>query len=157
MVWTDEPEDLPNIPINYIIQEDISNNPSGAVYIGTDIGVYYRNADIDDWTYFSNELPAVELADLDVKYGSCTLYAGTFGRGIWTTDLYSDCPNKYFLNSATLLSERDYFFQANNTIFLHDYNIESYGSSMKLKSNDLLLIEEGFVAKTDRGNLFKAR
>jgi hypothetical protein len=42
MVWTDEPEDLPNIPINYIIQEDISNNPSGAVYIGTDIGVYYE-------------------------------------------------------------------------------------------------------------------
>jgi len=155
--WENESGSLPNIPINCIIQEDTNNNPSGAVYIGTDVGVYYKNDDLGDWIQFSNDMPAVEVSDLDIQYSSGTLYAGTYGRGIWTSELYSDCPNEYILNMNTLLHDRDYFFQANDSIALHDYTIESINAHMKLKSNNVILISEGFVAKTDNGNLFKAR
>jgi len=157
LVWTNETGGLPNVPVNCIIYEDTGGTPSGAVYIGTDVGVYYKNDDLSDWIYFSNDLPAVEVSDLDIQYGSSTLYAGTYGRGIWTSELYSDCPNEYILNSNLILPERDYFFQAADSISLYDYTIESLGSHMKLKAGNVILISETFIAKSENQNLFKAR
>lgn len=155
--WANMTGSLPNIPVNCIIQQNTDGGPFGAVYIGTDIGVYYRDDSLGDWIYFSNDMPAVEVSDLEIQYDSQTLYAGTFGRGVWTSDLYSDCPQEYILNSNLILPERDYFFQASDSISLSDYTIESYGSNMKLKAGNVILIQDGFVAKSDNKTLFKAR
>jgi len=127
------------------------------VYIGTDIGVYYRDDNLGDWIHFSNYLAAVEVSDLDIQYGSQTLYAGTHGRGIWTSNLYSNCPQSYLLTPTTILPNKDYFFQAENSISLYDYTVEGLGSNMKLRAGDYILITQDFLAKSDNDNLFKAR
>ncbi len=76
---------LPNIPVNCIVYENGSNN---GIYIGTDLGVFYINDDLSDWILFSNNLPTTIVKELEIQYTSGKLYAGTFGRGMWTSDLY---------------------------------------------------------------------
>ena len=85
--WENISGSLPNIPIYSILYQPGSND---GLYIGTELGIYYRNADMSDWIYFSNGLPFTQINDLDTD-GSY-LYAGTFGRGIWRSSLYSSCP-----------------------------------------------------------------
>jgi hypothetical protein len=94
--WTNESGSLPNIPINCIIQEDTGGSPSGAVYIGTDIGVFYRNDELGDWLYFSKLLPSVEVADIDIHQSTGHVYVGTHGIGIWRSLTYSDCGQNAF-------------------------------------------------------------
>ncbi|MDF1698570.1 MAG: hypothetical protein P1U56_22150 [Saprospiraceae bacterium] len=154
--WENESGSLPNIPVNCIIQQDTDNNPSGAVYIGTDIGVYYKNDNLEDWIYFSNDLPAVEVSDLDIKYSTNELYAGTYGRGIWSTPLYTECPDVHVLNSSTILPHKAFTFQAQDSILLHDYSLETVGSKLELNSGNLIRISEDFVANSEEGAILKA-
>jgi photosystem II stability/assembly factor-like uncharacterized protein len=84
--WTNESGTLPNLPVNSVVYEKGTND---GVYIGTDVGVYYRNGALSDWILFSTGLPNVVVADLQIQYSSGKLRAGTFGRGLWESDLYS--------------------------------------------------------------------
>ena len=83
--WVNYSEGLPNVPANCIIYEKSSNN---ALYAGTDIGVYYRDRSMSQWADFSGNLPNVIVNDLEIHYGEEKLRAGTYGRGLWETDLY---------------------------------------------------------------------
>lgn len=60
------------------------------------------------------------------------------------------------MNSTSIPSNHDLTYKVQDTIFLSDYTIESLGANRKLKSESIILIED-FVAKSDNGNLFKAR
>jgi hypothetical protein len=84
--WTDYNEGLPNIPINCIVFVNGSNN---ALFIGTDVGVYYRDADMDQWETFMTRLPNVKVSWLELNYTNQKLRAGTFGRGLWESDIPS--------------------------------------------------------------------
>ncbi|HKR05980.1 MAG TPA: T9SS type A sorting domain-containing protein [Bacteroidia bacterium] len=75
---------LPNVPVNCITYV---NNSNGAVYIGTDFGVFYRDASMADWIPFNTGLPNVIVNHLDIHYPSGKLRAGTYGRGLWETDM----------------------------------------------------------------------
>ncbi|HQQ93437.1 MAG TPA: T9SS type A sorting domain-containing protein [Bacteroidia bacterium] len=85
--WTNYSTGLPNIPINCIVY---SNTSPQAMYVGTDIGVYYREASMSSWIPYFNGLPNVPVFDMEIYYPGNKLRAATFGRGVWETDLYSD-------------------------------------------------------------------
>jgi photosystem II stability/assembly factor-like uncharacterized protein len=82
--WTNISGTLPNIPVNCIIYHNGSNDD---VFIGTDFGVYYRNASMTDWASFTTGLPNVIVHDLEIHNSSNTLIAATYGRGVWQTPL----------------------------------------------------------------------
>lgn len=84
--WINITENLPNIPVNCIIYEN--NSPNG-IYIGTDVGVYYRDTIINSWVQFSNGLPNTVVRDLAIQYNTGKLRAATYGRAVWETELYS--------------------------------------------------------------------
>lgn len=83
--WTNISSNLPNLPVNCIIYQIGSNN---GLYIGMDVGVYYKNDTLSSWVLFSNNLPNVEVTDLKIKYSSQEIYAATYGRGVWKSHLY---------------------------------------------------------------------
>ena len=83
--WTNYSDGLPNVPVNTIVVEYNSNL---GLYVGTDLGVYYRNKDMDTWEDFSSGLPNVIVNELEIFYPDKKLRAGTYGRGLWETDLY---------------------------------------------------------------------
>lgn len=87
--WTNISGSLPNLPVNTIVYE---NDGPNRVYVGTDIGVFYKDDFIDDWIPFQSGLPNVMVHELEINYTSNKLVAATYGRGIWQSDL-AESPN----------------------------------------------------------------
>lgn len=83
--WENISYDLPNIPVNTILHDHSTSND--VIYIGTDAGVYYTFNGLGKWELYSNLLPNVIVSDLEIHADSNKLFAATFGRGIWMTDL----------------------------------------------------------------------
>lgn len=78
---------LPNTPINCI---EVENNSMTGIYVGTDLGVYYRNDTMTSWIPYNNGLPNVIVNELEINYLSGKLRAGTYGRGLWESDLFTN-------------------------------------------------------------------
>lgn len=85
--WTNISGGLPNVPALCLAYEPGSND---GIYVGTSIGMFYRNAAMSDWMYFSNYFPNTQIQDIEISAGY--VFAGTFGRGIWRSPTYSSCP-----------------------------------------------------------------
>jgi len=86
LTWTNYSAGLPNLPVNCIV---FKKNSPGAVYVGMDYGVYYRELSMSSWIPYSTGLPNVWVNDMEIFYPTGKLRAATFGRGMWETDLYS--------------------------------------------------------------------
>ena len=84
--WINRSASLPNIPVNCVVYQ---KNSKDAIYIGTDLGVYYRDSTLNVWQPFFNGLPNVEIFQLEIHYGSNKLRAATYGRGLWESGLYT--------------------------------------------------------------------
>ncbi len=81
VTWTNVSGIIPNVPVNCV--EYDNNSANDAVYVGTDIGVYYSGNTTGGWIYFNSGLPAVSVNELEIHYGSGKIRAATFGRGLW--------------------------------------------------------------------------
>jgi photosystem II stability/assembly factor-like uncharacterized protein len=84
--WTNISQNLPNIPVNTIVLDEQS--PNHTIYIGTDLGVYMTHDTLSSgWLLHGTDLPNVIVSELEIDYNTNDLYAATFGRGIWKTDM----------------------------------------------------------------------
>lgn len=95
--WTNLSGNLPNIPANCVVNQTGTND---GIYIGTDLGVYYRDNDLTSWMPYSNGLPNVIIDELEINYGSSKLRAATYGRGLWETTIYDPASALPFANFA---------------------------------------------------------
>lgn len=101
--WTNISAGLPNLPANCVVYQKNSNS---AIYVGTDVGVYYKDGSMTAFTPFMTGLPNVVVNDFEIYYPTNKLRAGTYGRGVWETDLYSNPlapPNAFFSTSTSSL------------------------------------------------------
>jgi hypothetical protein len=89
--WNDWSGSLPNVPVNCIVYQ---NGSADGLYIGTDIGVFYRDASMSDWMSYNTGLPNVVVTELEISASNNKLWAGTFGRGLWSTGLYCVEPSQ---------------------------------------------------------------
>jgi photosystem II stability/assembly factor-like uncharacterized protein len=71
--------------INTLATNTITQHPCGNVlYVGTDIGVYqYEFSNDLGWQFMSDDLPNVIVRELEIQKSTNTLFAGTYGRGVW--------------------------------------------------------------------------
>lgn len=86
--WTNVSMNLPNIPVNCIVLDE--NSTHHTLYVGTDLGVYYTNDQMTDWKVHGIDMPNVIVGELEIHYKSNSLYAATFGRGLWKSELQTD-------------------------------------------------------------------
>ncbi len=84
--WINYSFSLPNVPVNCIVYQ---KGTYEGLYIGTDVGVFYTNASMPDWIPYQNGLPNVVVTELEISYNDNRIWAGTYGRGLWSSDLYS--------------------------------------------------------------------
>ena len=85
--WTNISGTLPNVPVNTIVYENVSE--TDRVYIGTDIGVFTKDNVAGDWEPYMTGLPNVMVHELVINYSDSKLYAATYGRSVWKSDLYN--------------------------------------------------------------------
>lgn len=86
--WQNVSGSLPNLPVNCIVYDAQETGGDNALYIGMDVGVFYRDSSLNDWIPYFTGLPNVPVFDLEIHKTAGVLQAGTFGRGIWETPLY---------------------------------------------------------------------
>lgn len=150
--WTNESDNLPNISVHVIKFEDTNGFPAGAVYIGTDIGVYYRNDFIGQWVFFSNGLPATMVMDIELNELNNTITAATYGRGIWRSDSYLAACSPT-INFTQGLHGVEYH-QASSTITLSNDVYGGVGTKVILKAGNSVTFTPGVDVKA--GNELKA-
>jgi PKD repeat protein len=85
--WTNYSTGLPNLPANCVTYW---NGTKDALYVGCDVGIFYRDSTMSSWVSYSTGLPNVSVRDLAIFYPMGKLRAATFGRGVWEADLYNN-------------------------------------------------------------------
>lgn len=99
--WTNVSTGLPNVPVNCIEYQKGSND---ILYVGTDLGVYYKDATMGTWTSYSIGLPNVIVNELEVYSPTSKLRAATFGRGFWEIDLVSPILQNVDASASSVVS-----------------------------------------------------
>jgi hypothetical protein len=128
-VWINYSE---NIPLNEVavtmVYEQGSND---GIYLATDRNIYYRNSFMGQWELFnrnSNSVPHIFTRQMEINYKENTLRAGTWGRGIWKTNL--NCLNAGIdpvvpTTCNNCNSASNYFWQA-SSIALNNTTLTNY-------------------------------
>ncbi|HLN52959.1 MAG TPA: PKD domain-containing protein [Lentimicrobium sp.] len=97
--WVNLTNNLPNVTMRALVY--YHNSPEG-LYLGTDIGVFYRDAYNPEWIDYSEGLPeAARITELEIYYDEAgpqydILRAGTYGRGLWESPLHYTFPQGDF-------------------------------------------------------------
>lgn len=81
---------LPSIGKSIIVHQ--GRNADNPLYLGTALGVFYRDDSMTSWQAFDTNLPNVSVTDLEVNLEDAKLVAATYGRGIWQTDIPIQIP-----------------------------------------------------------------
>ncbi|MCD6598373.1 MAG: T9SS type A sorting domain-containing protein [Bacteroidales bacterium] len=118
--WENYSTGLPDVPVNCVIYE---NDSKSGLYAGTDLGVYYRNREMDRWINFSNQLPNVIVNELEIFYPERKIRAATYGRGIWESDLFSPATPLLYAEFST--NKYDACIDGNFQIISHSSSTDS--------------------------------
>ena len=78
--WTNITHNLGNMPIQCVIVGPTSDR---YIYVGAEIGVYYKSMQGSMWHYYGNGLPRTTIRELEIQEGANLLKAATWGRGLW--------------------------------------------------------------------------
>jgi len=140
--WLNISAGLPNTPVNDIIYQNGSN---GGYYAATDIGVYYINNFMFSWIPFRTGMPSVVVTELEINYGENRIYASTFGRGSWGSDLINTCPAT---DETSLYPSLPSYstIQASNTVTANSVFNHGFGQNVTLLSAFEVNLIPGFEA-----------
>lgn len=80
--------DLPSFSAQALVWQD---NGQDGLYVGMNYGIYYTDDVLGNtWTAFSNGLPNVRINELEINTADDKLYAATYGRGLWRSNIYNE-------------------------------------------------------------------
>jgi photosystem II stability/assembly factor-like uncharacterized protein len=131
--WINISGSLPNIPVNCIEREGSAYN---GIYIGTDLGVFYRNDSLVDWVPFMTGLPNNIVLELEVIESEEEIRACTYGRGLWKSPI----------NSASSLVPEDspgtpsfgFYPNPSNGIVTFEYPANTYTEGLTIRMYNTL-------------------
>ena len=101
--WTNISGTLPNLYANCIA---IHDDGEETLYVGMDIGVYYKNNSTPEWTLFNVDLPNVEVKEIEIKESTNEIFLATYGRGVWKNNTIGesslcDAPQNLIVSNVT--------------------------------------------------------
>ena len=121
VTWENIGEGLPNVPMNCIIEDP---SLEGSIYVAGDVGVYHKHPELATWQSFMDGLPITVVNEVEIQVSTGKLYAGTYGRGVWVSDLFELSENPPVANFTV---ERPTIC-ANNTVQFFDASLDHYPS-----------------------------
>ncbi len=86
--FTNVSSNLPAITARTIVVDD--NTPRG-IYVGMNIGVYFKNEPDANWTDYSTNLPLVAINELEIQKASGKIRVATYGRSVWESPVANGC------------------------------------------------------------------
>lgn len=135
MSWINITGTLPSVYPQCIVYDKTSNE---GLYVGTTNGVFYKDATMTDWISFSNNLPIVNIRELEIYYDNVNplnnrIRAATYGRGLWSSDLMSSVNT---LTSTTKTEDINIFPNPSPGNFTISHNSEK-GRTMEVAVFDI--------------------
>ena len=130
--WTSIRWDLPSFSSQALAWQ---NNGQDGLYVGMNYGVYYTDNSLGNtWVPFNNGLPNVRINELEINTADNRIYAATYGRGLWRSNVYDETlsVNNFELNDLAL-----YPNPANNEVNLkwnkpEDVSVRIYNALGKI-------------------------
>ena len=106
LTWDDISGSLPDVHLTSIAFYKKSQE---GLYISSDLGVFYKDASMSDWIWFNQGLPTdASVNEIEIFYhpdsiNEDVIRAGTYGRGLWSSDMWFGTPTAGFTSSDTLI------------------------------------------------------
>jgi photosystem II stability/assembly factor-like uncharacterized protein len=85
--WEEISGNLPELPINDVIIDPVDNTK---LYVASDAGVFVTEDLGQNWEVMGSNLPMVPVNDLTLHNETRKLVAATYGRSMYSYDLYQD-------------------------------------------------------------------
>ena len=103
--WENITYNLGSMPVYSVT---VDHQDSSYIYLGTEIGIYYKSMKGKRWNLYNKNLPNVSILDLDILYATNTIRASTWGRGLWENSLIGrlDYPSIVSTTTEDLLTEQ---------------------------------------------------
>jgi photosystem II stability/assembly factor-like uncharacterized protein len=147
--WTNISDNLPNLPANCVVYH---NDENAGLYVGMDVGVYYRDDTFTEWEAFMTGLPNVIVNELEINYPSGKIRAGTYGRGLWEADLHAVTPIDFTFN-YTIKSGGDDIIEYGETVYL-DIEMENNTDESATDVSMTISIDDQYISLTDNTENF---
>jgi photosystem II stability/assembly factor-like uncharacterized protein len=84
--WNSQKLNLPNLSSLCVAFE---KGPEHGLYVGMYSGVYYINDEMSSYIDYQDNLPNVQVNEIEINYIDNRIYAGTYGRGLWAAPTYA--------------------------------------------------------------------
>ncbi len=105
--WENISGSLPAVSMNSIAYH---NNAHEGLYVGCDIGIFYKDVFLDDWMLFQDGFPAsARVTEIEIYHEpenpeNDMVRACTYGRGLWESEMYYDEPVADFQADQTVIT-----------------------------------------------------
>ncbi|MCC6370268.1 MAG: T9SS type A sorting domain-containing protein [Bacteroidia bacterium] len=134
--WTNVSSNLPNLPANCSVYQPGSGD---RIYIGMDVGVYYKDNSTLNWTLYNQGLPNTPVSDMEISPASPgKLRAATYGRGVYEVDVIANAaaaPVSNFSFVGNICSGASKIFSDNSSNIPTSWNWSVSPSSGVVVSN----------------------
>ena len=149
VTFNDFSEGLPALPVERLLTIE---DDKDLIFCATSVGIYYRNNDMSQWECFSKNLPKVMITGLKYNYCSRTLYASTYGRGMWKTKVDLSISSSYAKEiSANTVWDQPMRINT-NVLVKSGYTLE-ITSTVQLYSGVKIMVEPGATLDINAGTL----
>jgi len=85
VTWQNITYNLGNMPVRSVV---IDYTDASTIYVGTEIGLYKKAMADNTWSLYNSDLPNTSIKELEIMWGSNTIRASTWGRGLWEYDVF---------------------------------------------------------------------
>ncbi|MFK8044384.1 MAG: GEVED domain-containing protein [Crocinitomicaceae bacterium] len=125
--WINITANLGDMPLRKVV---IDHTPDHNIYVGAEIGVFTKPLNGGSWTLYNTDLPNMAIEDLEVMWGTNTIRAATWGRGLWEYSLVGRTDFPAIISTKTTDPPTDalpsaFSPQDVTSIISYDYNISS--------------------------------
>lgn len=143
--WSDVSQGLSAMPVTDI--EYYQYGHEDVLFAGTDFGVFVKVGN-NPWECFSNGLPMQFITELQINECAKELYAATYGRGIWKTDISMFGTKEFVVSSDRTIStdEKSY-----SDILIESGNTLTVEAKLSMSAGTKIIVEPGAELKIDGG------
>ena len=135
--WQNITHNLGSMPIRSVV---IDHTENSSIYLGAEIGVFKKGMNENSWELFNQNLPNTTVMELEVVYGSNSLRATTWGRGVWEHSLahrenYPSILTTRISNQPTDTQPKEFVDQFVTSTIEYDGNLNSVYLEWLTESN----------------------
>ncbi len=138
-----------NLPVNCIKYWKGSND---GLFIGTDVGVFYRDNSMSEWVEYNNGLHPTIIQDLEINNLDHKIRAATFARGLWESPL----PECTYNSEAYLVEGPDTittYTKMNRNVIVEDDGIFVIKSRLIMSNDTKITVKKGGKIVIDGGHI----